>query len=36
MEGTLTAMKRSSDAGQQHHTLRLMGCLMLCTLSVNV
>lgn len=35
MEGTPTAVKRSYDAGDEHHTLRLAGCLTLCTLSVN-
>lgn len=35
MQGTPTAVKRSYDAGDEHHTLRLAGCLTLCTLSVN-
>lgn len=35
MQGTPTAVKRSYDVGDEHHTLRLAGCLTLCTLSVN-
>lgn len=35
MQGTPTAVKRSYDVGDEHHILRLAGCLTLCTLSVN-
>ena len=35
MEGTPPAVKRSYDAGDELHTLRLAGCLTLCTLPVN-